>query len=145
MLVRLRARARAFWNRPAAFGSVLLSYLGIFLVAATLGGAAIYNDATSTSQLCQVVEDVHDQAVADYDREYADLLNIDRSYMNTLDYLENTPRSESPSLYDRVKQNLPQTRERVVSQQKRVAAQRDRIAATAPPRACTRPSERFNF
>lgn len=135
-MVRLKQRLKEFWNRPAGYGSVVLSYIGIFIVAATLGGAAIYSDRASTRELCQVVANVHDQAVRDYDREYAALIREVDAYKQTLDYLKETDPGESPSLYRRIKQNLPNTLARVDSAQEAVESQREAIAATALPTVC---------
>jgi hypothetical protein len=135
-LIQRWNQAKAYWDRPAAFGSVLVSYLGIFLVAATLGGAALYNDATSTRDLCGVVSNVHDQAVRDYDNEYEDLLREVSAYEQTLDYLKETDPKEAPSLYRRIQDNLPQVLARVNSAQESVENQRLAIAATSPPSVC---------
>lgn len=112
---------RDWLNRPVKLKWVLVTYLGFF----ALGGYTHEIGATRDDDLCAVVQNVHTNAVFRYHTEQI-------NFRQTREFLADPgTRRDSPSLYKRIKDSLPVTKDRVE------VARRGAIATRVPP-SCIR-------
>lgn len=106
---------------PKAVWARLGFWLAFVLTSAVLFGQIHREGAIREQQLCAVVINVHENAKF---RANTEITNLNQ----TLDYLRDADsKKDNPALYDRVKKNLPISKERVV------VAQANVVATDVPP------------